>query len=41
MDRFFGTGVVRANFERDVADDCLLADMVWKYKKEKRKEGKR
>jgi hypothetical protein len=38
MDRLFGTGVVRAYFERDVVEDCLFADIVWKYKKKKRKK---
>ena len=39
MERLFGTGVVRANFERDVVEDCLLADIVWKYKKKKTEKG--
>jgi hypothetical protein len=38
MDRLFGTGVVWAYFERDVVEDCLLADIVWKYKKKKTKK---
>jgi hypothetical protein len=37
MDRLFGTGVVREYFERDVAEACLRADIVWIYKKKKKK----
>lgn len=37
-DRFCRTGVFLAYFERDVVDDCLLADMVEKVRRKRKEE---